>query len=99
MAAEFEASSTASEREVFLGALEKAAPLERSAFLDAACLGNEALRRRVEALLREQEEVGSFLETPALSVVPGASSVGAARRSDTTLITTEAPGDRIGRYK
>src|SRR2546421_60948 len=71
---------------------------ERELFLDAQCASDAALRQRVEALLHEQEEVGSFLETPALS---GARPVAATGPGGTVLIeaVTEKPGDRIGRYK
>ncbi len=99
MAAELKPSSAPRERELFVSALEKA-PAERAAFLDAACRGDDALRRRVADLLCEQIEVGSFLETP---VVTGASFPAGARGKpgDTALIRseTERPGDRIGRYK
>jgi len=37
---------------------------ERAAFLDRACVGDENLRRKVEALLRAHGRVGDFLETP-----------------------------------
>ncbi len=78
----------AREREVFLGALEQTSPTARAAFLEAACGADQALRRRVEELLREQEGVGSFLETPALASGPARAAT-----------VTEKPGDRIGRYK
>ena len=77
---------------MFLGALERTDPAERAAFLDAGCGTDSALRRRLEALLRAQGEIGTFLEQPA-----------AARNgpTGTVIITaiTEQPGDRIGRYK
>ncbi len=41
------------EREIYTGALEKQSLAERGAFLDGACLGDEALRQRIEALLKE----------------------------------------------
>src|SRR4051812_41022059 len=50
--------------DVFFGALDKAGPAERAAYLDAACAGNQALRRRVEALLAAHPQVGQFLERP-----------------------------------
>jgi hypothetical protein len=34
---------------------------QRSSFLDEACAGDDALRRRVEALLKSHVEAGSFL--------------------------------------
>ena len=37
---------------------------ERGAFLDRACVGDAALRGRVEALLRAHENAGDFLVAP-----------------------------------
>ena len=59
MPAELHPAPGARPRELFVGALEKP-PAERAAFLDAACGGDAELRRRVEDLLREREEVGSL---------------------------------------
>jgi serine/threonine protein kinase len=50
--------------DIFFAALEKASPAERAAYLDGACAGNDALRRRVEALLAAHPQVGRFLERP-----------------------------------
>ncbi|MBX9625723.1 MAG: hypothetical protein K2X82_18120 [Gemmataceae bacterium] len=50
--------------EVFFAALEKA-PADRSAYLDAACADNPALRARVEKLLAAHPKVGGFLEPPS----------------------------------
>src|SRR6266446_669184 len=73
--------------EVFSAVIELAVA-ERAAYLDKACLGDSELRKRVEALLREHEELGDFLEKPpSKGVTPGAGTLGAK------------PGDRIGRYK
>jgi Tol biopolymer transport system component len=41
---------------------------ERAAFLDQACAGDEAMRRKVEALLAAHERAESFIETPAIEV-------------------------------
>jgi hypothetical protein len=41
----------ATEQTIFLSALEIADPAERTAYLDRACAGNEALRLQVAALL------------------------------------------------
>jgi serine/threonine protein kinase len=57
---------------VFVQALEIASPTERSAFLDAACAVEPALRRKVEALLKAYEDAGSFL--PELDPRTGAGS-------------------------
>src|SRR5881394_1707462 len=84
-----------SEREIFLAALEKDNAAERAAFIDAACGGNRALRERIEELLREQEQLGDFLETPALHETTQV----AAAAAQSVPAATEKPGDRIGRYK
>jgi Leucine-rich repeat (LRR) protein len=49
------------ERTIFFEALDRDTPAERSAYLDAACGGDGALRRRVEALLHSHEGAGNFL--------------------------------------
>ena len=64
---------------------------ERAAFLDKACVGDAALRRRVEELLLASDEAGNFLESPA-AVAPGGTIRGPA-------MPAEKPGDKIGRYK
>jgi len=52
---------------LYHAALEREAG-ERSAFLAAACGGDEALRREVESLLRFHERADQFIEAPALEV-------------------------------
>src|SRR5579883_616774 len=52
------------ERAIFLAALEKDTPAQRSAYVAEACGGDEALRRRVEALLASHEQAGGLLEKP-----------------------------------
>ncbi|MFK7778499.1 MAG: protein kinase [Gimesia sp.] len=47
---------------LFLIALEKKTPAERTQFLDEMCGDNLEQRRRVEALLMAYEDAGSFLE-------------------------------------
>jgi serine/threonine protein kinase/Flp pilus assembly protein TadD len=49
------------ERSIFMEALAKETPGERSSYLDEACGGDAALRQRVEALLASHEGAGSFL--------------------------------------
>ena len=56
-----------SEREIFTAALAKEVPAERSAFLDEACAGDAPLRQRVESLLAEHEQVGSFMDVPRVA--------------------------------
>lgn len=65
-------------------------PFERPSYLDQACSGNASLRRQVEDLLRAHEDAGDFLENTQ-----------PCRPRDTfdrVLISSERPGDRIGRY-
>lgn len=52
--------TTRNARDIFLAALELA-PADRAAYLDEACGGDAALRVRVEALLRANDEPGAFL--------------------------------------
>jgi WD40 repeat protein len=52
---------------LFAEALERSDPADRSAYLDGACKGDAALRRRVEALLAAHEGAGRFLEPDATS--------------------------------
>src|SRR5262245_37357201 len=51
-------------RAIFCEALDRAAPDERRAYLDSACRDRLELRARVEALLRANDDVGSFLDDP-----------------------------------
>src|SRR5262245_22875960 len=53
------------ERTIFMEALDKDSPAQRSAYLDVACAGDAALRQRVEALLWSHEQAGGFLGKPA----------------------------------
>src|SRR5437899_3341779 len=54
------------ERELFIKALEKPTPGERAAFLDGACGADAALRSRLMALLERFDQIGTFLEQPAV---------------------------------
>lgn len=54
-------------KEIFQSAIELA-PEKREAFLDAACAGDDSLRREVESLIRSHEEEGSFIDSPAYEV-------------------------------
>jgi len=70
---------------------------ECAAYLDQACAGDAALRRRLDELLRVDEGAGAFLEKPALAdpnalAMPGETLPPALQLS-------EKPGDRIGPYK
>ena len=50
---------------IFSGALRRADPAERTAYLDEVCGDDAELRRRVEALLKARAEAGEgFLDHP-----------------------------------
>src|SRR5258707_14683357 len=53
------------ERDIFIAALHQSDPAERAAFLGRACADDWPLRDRIDSLLREQEQLGSFLEQQA----------------------------------
>jgi WD40 repeat protein/tRNA A-37 threonylcarbamoyl transferase component Bud32 len=54
-----------SERSVFLNALDREAPADRAAYLDAACAGKPELRQRIERLLQSHQAEDTFLNVPA----------------------------------
>src|SRR5215831_9773603 len=58
-------------RDIFLDALDRT-PVDRAVYLDAACGGDAALRQRVEALLRANDDPGAFLS----ELPPDASGAG-----------------------
>jgi eukaryotic-like serine/threonine-protein kinase len=47
------------------------ATAERSAFLDEACGGDEALRREVQSLLAARDKAGDYFAAPAMDVAAG----------------------------
>ncbi len=63
---------------------------QRAAFLDQACAGDEALRKEVETLLAAHDQVGNFIEAPALEVA----AKGLAEDRTNSLV-----GQQIGYYK
>ena len=85
------------EREVFLGALERRDPAERREFLSASCGANVELRDRVEALLREHESAGSFLEQPVWMDKGGMGPHSDLPNGALEEITKQ-PGEKIGQY-
>jgi WD40 repeat protein/serine/threonine protein kinase len=82
-----------SEETIFSAALD-CAPAERGPYLDEACAGQPALRRRIEELLQAQLHVGEFLEKVVDIGPPGAPET-----MPLTIPPEAMPGTRIGRYK
>jgi len=81
---------TRDEKAIFLAALEKGTPQERSAFLEEACAGDPALLDRVKELLATHEQSRGPLDSPP----PG---ISAYPSIDPPV--TETPGTQIGPYK
>ena len=65
-------------------------PEERSAFLDEACNGNEAVRREVESLLSSFGRAEGFMEKPALGNID---------HNETEELTFLPEGQLIGHYQ
>jgi eukaryotic-like serine/threonine-protein kinase len=83
-------SSATPDEEVIFKAARRLPPGEpRDGYLAEACGGDEALRRRVQELLRVDEEEKSFLAAPA---------IGPAVTTDRPA-TRQGPGASIGAYK
>ena len=90
--------STDREVAVFNAALQL--PLEqRSAYLDQACDGDDALRLRITALLKVHDDVGAFLENPTPESSPAGPASGLGSPICASVLGIEKTGDRIGRYK
>src|ERR1700749_191521 len=63
---------------------------ERTVFLEQACEGDEAMLRRLRALLGAHDQAGGFLEQSAQR---------RATRARVGIQVGEKPGDRIGHFK
>jgi eukaryotic-like serine/threonine-protein kinase len=55
--------------DVFNAAVEQS-PDERAAFVERSCNGDEALRRKVELLLKYHDRSGDFIKSPAFEAAP-----------------------------
>ena len=89
------------ERDLFLATLEILNREDRSRFLKSACGADSELYRRVEALLLDEEQLGSFLSSPALSAqtLRNATAGTEGEYSGMPMSPPEGVGQRIGRYK
>src|SRR5262245_9956457 len=87
------------EETLFIEAMEIQDPAERSAFLERACAGNATLRARLERLLNQHAQAGSFLEQPVIAV--GTTGGFNPPASGTTVARTslDPPSTIIGPYK
>jgi hypothetical protein len=83
--------SIMTEETLSAAALEKGKAAERAAFLDVACAGDAALKRRVEDLLVSQDEAG-FLRVPAVRFAAELfGGEGITRLSDTLPTISDKP--------
>jgi len=78
--------SAPSDKELFADVLALPAAA-RADYLAEVCMGNDAQRARIEALLQASAEAGSLLEKPPVATITVAT------------LPEEMPGERIGRYK
>ena len=72
---------------IFIGALDREPGADRAAYLDAACAGDQEMRRRVDALLRAHEQASDVLG-PARDSTDEASTLAAT--------SAPAPGSEPG---
>jgi len=94
--------SSPSEKALFAGALEQASPEARAAYLRQACGGDEALRRRIEALVQAADGAGDFLERPPVELADdpdGDGNPALGLRPEDFVVAEEQAGARIGRYR
>lgn len=77
-----------SEQEIYIEAINRRDPAERHRFLDEACAGNEILRGRIERLIRQSDQLGSFLEHSPQPL-----------EADDTSVAAEKCSSPIGPYK
>jgi serine/threonine protein kinase len=97
-----------SEREIFIAALQKTDPAERSAYLAQACAGDAALRERVEILLQAHEKARNFPDESG-AAAPGTDDFESQHEGALFSLSqldagapppsAEGPGTRIGPYK
>ena len=73
------------ERDLFIEALQRPDPAESAAYLDQACAGDVALRRKVEMLLMADAEASAILRetAPPARTSPTPTSAGARPRRRT----------------
>jgi WD40 repeat protein/serine/threonine protein kinase len=90
-------------KKLFLEAAEKATAAERAAFLDEACAGDAALRRRLEDLLRVDDQPDPLLDQPVLEDLGGSppAEPEAPRESLAFLAPAQGPDSlgRLGHYE
>ena len=89
-------TASPAEEAIYNAARQFADPEKLSAYLDLACDGNPAMRKRIESLLRATPEAEDFFDRNAVNVskLPGLTDAGAT----VTTPIAEGPGTAISRY-
>jgi serine/threonine protein kinase len=91
---------TLSVETILADAVEIASAVQRQAFVERACAGDAALRQRVEQLIANHFEAGSFLERPAVNLdAAGAITPTPEDARRETVVLAEGLGTVIGPYK
>jgi hypothetical protein len=84
------------ELDLFLEVLDRE-PAERAAYLDGACGGDDALRRRIEALLRSYTGAGGFLAVPVAEQLAAADPAAANAAPDLSFLAPPSKPGSLGR--
>src|SRR5438552_2434932 len=94
------------EETLFDAARKLTDPVQRKAFLDAACADNPELRRRLQVLLSAEPDADKFFEESGAALnAPGDAAESPAEKAEqgdtvrVTLPPEEQPGARISHYK
>src|SRR5262245_6149517 len=82
-------SPAASERSIFLAALDISDPAQRAAYLERECGPNARLRRHIEELVAAEAKLGGFLAHPHAAIDV----------TEDQAPLSEQPGTQIGPYK
>src|SRR6516162_9979644 len=89
-------ATQASEQSIFLNAIGRESPEERSAYLDDACRDQPALRSEIEALLAAHDRLGGG-RLPDTGAMAGPAPAVTAEAAPPP--TSEQAGTRVGPYK
>ena len=84
---------------ILASAVDIESAAERRQFVERACGGDAQLRRRVEEMVEDHFQAGSFLEQPAVGPVETASLDTSVSDGPHSRDPLESPGDVIGPYK
>jgi WD40 repeat protein/serine/threonine protein kinase len=90
------------EEAIFIAALERSDPVDRAAYVAAACGPDAGLRRRVDALLSSHVQAGDFLARPAFAAAASRFRATTTPSTNGTTVyfdSTAHAGGTIGPYR